>query len=658
MISENESRDSLASSSTLPKNSQKTESIITNTNYSEEYLHDGENVYSKVHSSDSSSQSSSDQKIDANSRGRWPNEQTLLLNTSIQAGTALPHIDEDEQTPAVKEKLVTWRSLPRKDQLLILTLARLSEPLTQTSLGAYLFYQLKSFDSSLSDSTIASQAGILQAAFPGSQFLTAILWGRIADSEWGGRKRVLLVGLLGTAFSVIGFGFSRSFTSAVIFRCLGGALNGNTGVMRTMVAEIIKEKKYQSRAFLILPMTFNIGVIVGPILGGLLADPVGSYPSIFGPGSLLGGKNGVYWMTKWPYALPNLMSATFLFASACAVILSLEETNETLKQRPDYGLRFGKWLRRKLCGGGRSHDYNALPGDDSFTPERLSTDLELQPTPTSATSRTGQLFDKPVLPIRRRKLPFRRIWTRNVVITLSAHGLLAMHVGTFNSLWYIYLSTPRFDPAHPDPLNYVQRGPIHFTGGLSLPPPRIGLALAILGVIGITLQLLLYPRFSHKLGAALSYRISLLLFPFTYILAPYLSLIPSTTKAPHPVAGILVWAGITGILFIQVLARTFALPSAAILVNNCCPHPSVLGTVHGLGQSVSSATRTVGPILGGWIFGRGLKIGVVGMAWWFIAGIAIIGSIAGTFVKEGDGHEILLEGEEREQGNRTVRGRS
>jgi hypothetical protein len=69
--------------------------------------------------------------------------------------------------------------------------------------------------------------------------------------------------------SVIGFGFSRSFVVAVSFRCLGGVLNGNIGVMRTMISEIIKEKKYQSRAFLVLPMTFNIGVIVGPILGNL-----------------------------------------------------------------------------------------------------------------------------------------------------------------------------------------------------------------------------------------------------------------------------------------------------------------------------------------------------------------------------------------------------
>ena len=40
---------------------------------------------------------------------------------------------------------------------------------------------------------------------------------------------------------------------------MGGALNGNVGVMRTMISEIIKEKRFQSRAFLLLPMCFNIG---------------------------------------------------------------------------------------------------------------------------------------------------------------------------------------------------------------------------------------------------------------------------------------------------------------------------------------------------------------------------------------------------------------
>ena len=141
-----------------------------------------------------------------------------------------PQATNDEE----KEKPVTWMSLPRKDQLLILTLARLSEPLTQTGLQAYMFYQLKSFDPSLPDSTISTQAGALQASFTAAQFVTAIIWGRIADAEWGGRKRVIVIGLLGTCLSVLGFGFSKSFAQAVFFRCLGGFLNGNVGVMRTV----------------------------------------------------------------------------------------------------------------------------------------------------------------------------------------------------------------------------------------------------------------------------------------------------------------------------------------------------------------------------------------------------------------------------------------
>jgi hypothetical protein len=190
----------------------------------------------------------------------------LLIDTSIEAGTALPHIDDTEQTKAAS-KPVAWSSLPRKDQILVLMLARLSEPLTQTSLGSYLYYQLQSFDPSLPESTTSYQAGIIGAAFPATQFVTAMLWGRFSDSEYGGRKRTIYFGLIGTMLSIIGFGFSSSFAMAVAFRCLGGILNGNVGVMRTMISEIIKEKKYQSRAFLILPMTFNTGVIIGPILG-------------------------------------------------------------------------------------------------------------------------------------------------------------------------------------------------------------------------------------------------------------------------------------------------------------------------------------------------------------------------------------------------------
>ncbi len=161
--------------------------------------------------------------------------------------TRRPSIVVDEQPsvlfPNQEDASVSWSDLPNKKQLAILTIARLSEPLSQASLQAYMFYQLKWFDPTSSDSTTYFQAGVLQASFTAAQFLTAMLWGRIADAEWGGRKRVLLIGILGASISCVGYGFSTNFVSATLFRTVGGAMNGNPGVSKTMVSEIIREKR-------------------------------------------------------------------------------------------------------------------------------------------------------------------------------------------------------------------------------------------------------------------------------------------------------------------------------------------------------------------------------------------------------------------------------
>lgn len=45
-------------------------------------------------------------------------------------------------------------------------------------------------------------------------------------------------------FSCLGFGFATTFWQAMVFRTMGGALNGNIGVLRTMVSEIVQEKKW------------------------------------------------------------------------------------------------------------------------------------------------------------------------------------------------------------------------------------------------------------------------------------------------------------------------------------------------------------------------------------------------------------------------------
>lgn len=177
-------------------------------------------------------------------------------------------------------------------------------------------------------------------------------------------------------------------------------------------------------------------------------------------------------------------------------------------------------------------------------------------------------------------------------------------------------------------------------------PQSVGLATSILGVIGMALQFTVYPAINSRLGTTKSYQYFLALFPVAYFLAPYMALAPSSTPPPAQANGIWVWLSIVLVLVLQVTARTFTLPTSIILLNNCSPHPSVLGTMHGIGQSVSSAFRTIGPIFSGAWYGYGLDIGVVGFAWWLVSLVSIFGCLAAVFVYEGSGHEILLPGEE------------
>ncbi|CAG8893538.1 unnamed protein product [Penicillium egyptiacum] len=551
---------------------------------------------------------------------------------------------QENELPTVRAPprpaIVTWMSLPRKGQLALLGLCRVFDFLQIASLQAYMFYQLKSFDQNLSDSDVATQAGILQGAFTAAQFATAIPWGRVADAEWGGRRFVLLVGLVGTAMSCLGVAYSTSFAQAVFWRSFGGAINGTVGIIRTMIAENVKEKKYHSRAFLILPIGFNIASLFGPVMGGMLADPVKSYPRLFGPNSSFGGANGVQWLETYPYALPMIANFCFLSTTAVLVAYGLEETLASCKGKPGLGAYAKKIFARgvKTVVPPSSSLYTRLPLRDYE---------EDGPLLDQDRSESYELEEKAHKPVRlQRVLPFRRIWTKNVLCTLGAQAFFDFQMGAFNNLWLLFLSTPRYDAN--DPASPAQSLPFAFTGGLGMLPQSVGFATAILGVIGMVLQFTIYPTINGRLGTAKSYQYFLSLFPIAYFLAPYISLAPSTIPPPGQANGPWVWFWIIIVLFFQVTARTFTLPTSIILLNNCSPHPSVLGTIHGIGQSVSSAFRTVGPIFSGAWYGYGLDIGIVGFAWWLIALVSVFGCLAAIFVYEGSGHEILLPGEEED----------
>ena len=166
---------------------------------------------------------------------------TNNVDNDTESQMPRPHITEDNSLkaqlhrptagPPPRSGPVTWMSLPRKDQLALLFLCRFVDFLQVASLQAYVFYQLKHMDDTLSDSQISGQAGLLQGCFTGAQVCTAILWGKAADASWCGRKWVLVIGLAGTAISCLGYGFATTFFWAAFWRAFGGGINGLVGIM-------------------------------------------------------------------------------------------------------------------------------------------------------------------------------------------------------------------------------------------------------------------------------------------------------------------------------------------------------------------------------------------------------------------------------------------
>ncbi len=330
-------------------------------------------------------------------------------------------------------------------------------------------------------------------------------------------------------------------------------------------------------------------------------------------------------MTAFPYALPNIISGIIIIGGALAVILGLDETHEALKNRPDYGRRLGRLLARVISRRNDSYHYTRLSDQDEIHGEE-GIDLPETPLTSSTNHQLSALpAPKPSSWKAIQPLPFRSIFTRNVTLTLLTHHLLALHVSAFNALIFLLLPAPTSS-------NNNAHMPFLFKGGLGLTTEQVGLATAIIGIIGLPLQLLLYPRLQDRWGTLKSYRMFLPFSVAAYTILPYLSLLPSSGLPKW-----IFWPFLTLILTLQVLSRTFALPSTVILVNNSSPSSASLGTIHGFAQSVSSGARTAGPVVGGWVLGWGLKSNCVGGVWWGLAVVAACNWGLLWTIFEGDG---------------------
>lgn len=116
-----------------------------------------------------------------------------------------------------------------------------------------------------------------------------------------------------------------------------GLSNGNVGIIRTAVAELVPYKELQPRAFSVMPLVWTVGSIFGPSIGGSLVHPVTRFPKIFGK---------IKFLETYPFALPNLLISSLFLIGIFSGILFLRETLAEKKHQKDYGLMLGSTLTR------------------------------------------------------------------------------------------------------------------------------------------------------------------------------------------------------------------------------------------------------------------------------------------------------------------------
>ena len=99
-------------------------------------------------------------------------------------------------------------------------------------------------------------------------------WGRLSDRI--GRKPVIMICLAGAALSYVMLAFASQLWMIYLARAFAGAMAGNFGVGSAMMADITTPEN-RARGMGLIGAAFGLGLVLGPLLGGLLAGPDGSF---------------------------------------------------------------------------------------------------------------------------------------------------------------------------------------------------------------------------------------------------------------------------------------------------------------------------------------------------------------------------------------------
>ncbi|KAI9646901.1 hypothetical protein NHQ30_004901 [Ciborinia camelliae] len=408
---------------------------------------------------------------------------------------------------------------------------------------------------------------------------------------------------------VLLFGFSTQLWMILVSRAVMGLSSGDSGVIKTSLGEMIKNKELQTVAFSILPLGLNVGWAVGPILGGLAANPYHVEP---------GKPHGDRFLERYPYALPNLIAAVFFFISFFVVFFWLRESLESKRGRIDYGI-----LLRERFVAAVSKFWNRLRGKNDKNEDKED-DLETAPLLSNDNSPIPSILnvvvDIPQAPDNPPKAIWREVLDRQTVVCIISYGFLSMHATSYDTLISVFMARPKQDSSLPH-----THLPFKFNGGFGsgkfvsslhrkfsvlkrkTDTSEIGLMFTIFGLFCMFIPLLLFSLLNKYFPVLRIFRYSCSLGVLPIYLAT-----PFTALLPHPANFI-----VLSILFAaKGCISDFGYISGSVLIARTCKIDNGRGRVYGLQTMASALARIVGPLLAGSMLDLGARVGYIGVGFW------------------------------------------
>ncbi|XP_057767363.1 protein ZINC INDUCED FACILITATOR-LIKE 1-like isoform X2 [Salvia miltiorrhiza] len=244
----------------------------------------------------------------------------LILSNSTtrkMAENAAPLIEKQEYHEScaackVEQMKDSDAGIPFK-LLILVWLITLAAALPISSLFPFLYFMVRDLHIADKEEDISYYAGYVGSSFMLGRALTSLLWGLVADKY--GRKPVIMFGTLIVVIFNTLFGVSVNFWMAIITRFLLGSLCGTLGPLRAYASEICR-KEHQALGMSVISTSWGIGLVIGPAVGGFLAQPAEKYPQMFSEKSIFG---------RFPYFLPCLVISAFALV-ASILCLWLPET--------------------------------------------------------------------------------------------------------------------------------------------------------------------------------------------------------------------------------------------------------------------------------------------------------------------------------------------